>query len=75
MAGIFECPRCKGKTQVIDSRTDKTVCNRRRRCIECKTSFSTQEKFVSFNRRLAKTGDAFDLMLKDEAAAFAKAIQ
>lgn len=40
----MNCPKCKGKTKVIDSRpTDRNTINRRHECTDCKNRFTTVE--------------------------------
>jgi len=40
----YLCPKCKGKTIVIDSRRNpKNQVRRRRKCIKCSNRFSTVE--------------------------------
>lgn len=45
----MDCPKCKGKAVVIDSRKYKTgEVYRRRRCTGCGCRFSTLEAVVKF---------------------------
>ena len=37
------CPKCSGKTKVIDSRPDVDSVWRKRECLECKYRFETIE--------------------------------
>ena len=37
------CPICGGKTKVVDSRAELDYVYRKRRCLDCKYSFTTSE--------------------------------
>jgi len=51
-ADKWPCPKCRGKTTVVDSRG----VHRRRECVECAHRFSTREVLIQ-NSRLQKIVD------------------
>lgn len=48
------CPKCNGKTKVIESITDDDSITRRRECVECGYRFNTVEIDKDLYERLAK---------------------
>jgi transcriptional repressor NrdR len=51
------CPKCNGKTKVVDSRTDEDSTERRRECVECGCRFSTVEVDRDYFERMVKKND------------------
>lgn len=51
------CPKCYGKTRIIDSRTDDDSTERRRKCVECGYRFSTIEIDRDLYERMVKQND------------------
>lgn len=59
----MNCPKCKGKTLVVDSRQGSNYIRRRRCCLECDYRFSTKEfrsSDVNSWRKLFKLLKEFD---------------
>lgn len=48
------CPKCNGKTKVIESITEDDSITRRRKCIECDYRFNTVEIDKDLYERLSK---------------------
>lgn len=46
------CPICGGKTKVIDSRSEPSCVHRKRICVNCKYSFTTNEIEDDLRKRL-----------------------
>jgi transcriptional regulator NrdR family protein len=42
----MDCPICKGKTKVLESRKTNNTITRKRECVECFTRFSTEESII-----------------------------
>ena len=45
------CPKCSGKTKVVDTRALAGNSRRRRECLACGYRFSTEEKILDFPQR------------------------
>lgn len=52
----MNCPYCEGESRVVDSRPSPEGIRRRRECQECRRRFSTVEKVVAAELRVAKAG-------------------
>ena len=46
------CPICGGETKVVDSRSEPDCIHRKRRCLDCKYSFTTSEIEDDLRKRL-----------------------
>tara|TARA_Y100001938_G_C8049412_1_gene410845 strand:- start:909 stop:1148 length:240 start_codon:yes stop_codon:yes gene_type:complete len=59
---MMHCPECEAPTKVIDTRTDKNFCRRRRVCVNCDKRFNTREYTIDDLTKLK----AEYLLLQDE---------
>ena len=51
------CPKCNGKTEIVDTRADDDAVKRRRQCLECGYRFSTIEIDKDLYERIIKEDD------------------